>query len=90
MPEKATTMMAGVETKPAETAVSPRTSAPTTDRDIPTYLGIRILASFKISKTSKTRNISRLGERGRPWILLAIVKVKDRGKSWILNSWVET
>ena len=87
MPEKATMMMAGVETKPADTAASPKTSAPTIESAMPTYLGIRTLASFKTSKTRSTKNISRLGDNGSPWMLLAMVSVSPKGMSCILKSW---
>ena len=90
MPEKATMIMAGVETKPAETAASPNTSAPTTDRDMPTYLGIRMLALSALPERAAGRNISRLGERGSPWMPLAMVRVSPRGRSWVLKSWEQT
>ena len=81
MPEKATMIIAGEETNPAETAVSPSTSAPTTESAMPTYFGMRMLASFKISSTSNTRNISKDGESGNPRMLPAIVSVKFSGIS---------
>ena len=89
MPENATIMMAGVDKKPADTAVSPNTSAPTTDRDMPTYLGIRMLDSFRISKRSNTTNISKLGDKGKERTLLAMVSSKPSGKSCILKSCAE-
>ena len=64
MPESAIMSIVGVETSPARTAVSPKTSAPTTDSAMPTYLGMRMLASFKISKMSRTTSISSEGEKG--------------------------
>ena len=66
MPDSAMMSMAGVESMPAFTAVSPSTNAPTTDRAMPTYFGIRTLASVSTSRRSTVRNISRLGESGSP------------------------
>ena len=60
----ATMMMAGEETSPALTAVSPRTSAPMTERASATYLGMRTLASTSTSSTASRKNISSPGERG--------------------------
>ena len=82
--------MAGVERKPADTAVSPNTNAPTTDRDIPTYLGIRMLASFNTSNKNSTTNISKLGDKGSSRTLLAMVNVKPSGNNCILKSCAET
>ena len=79
-------MIAGVETNPADTAASPSTSAPTMDSAMPTYFGIRMLASFNTSSVSRTRNISRLGERGSPCTLLAMFSISPNGISCILKS----
>ena len=79
IPERAIISMAGVETIPALTAVSPRTRAPTTARAIPTYFGIRTLVSFRSSKMSRTKNISRLGEKGISFIPFTIVRRKFSG-----------
>ena len=83
-------MIAGVDTKPALTAVSPNTSAPTTDSAMPTYFGIRMLASFRISRTINTRSISREGERGRSRILPEIVSNSLMGMSCNLKSCAAT
>ena len=63
IPAIATMMMAGEDTSPALTAVSPSTSAPITERASATYLGIRTLASTRISSTASRKNISSPGER---------------------------
>ena len=83
-------MMVGVEKMPARTAVSPRTSAPTTESAIPTYLGMRMLASFRTSSMRRTRSISREGERGISRMLPAMVRSSLRGKSCSLNSCAAT
>ena len=90
MPEKATMMMAGVETKPAETAASPNTSAPTTDRDMPTYLGIRMLASFSTSRTSSREEHFQARGEGKPLDAARDGQGQPRGRSWVLKSWEQT
>ena len=77
--EKAIIITAGVEIIPDFTAVSPKTSAPTTERANPTYLGIRTDASFKTSNTNSVKKISTLGDRGIPATELAILKSSFAG-----------
>ena len=86
IPEHATTINVGVDKKPALTAASPKTSAPTTDKDIPTYLGIRILASFSTSNTNRTAKVSILGEKGSLPVPSTIVSVSPRGNNCSLKS----
>ena len=79
IPDRAIIRIVGVDTMPARTAVSPKTSAPTIERAMPTYLGILTLASFRISKIKRVKNISKLGESGMPFILLTMVRRKLSG-----------
>ena len=58
IPERAIIISVGGEIIPALTAVSPSTKPPTIDTTIPTYFGIRTLASFSISNIKKVKNIS--------------------------------
>ena len=62
----ATTMTLGEEIRPALTAVSPSTSAPTIDSAIPTARGIRTPASRMISNRKMTNSVSASGVIGRP------------------------
>ncbi len=82
-------IIAGVDMTPALTAVSPSTSAPTTESASPTYFGIRIEASFKTSSTKSVKNISVLGESARPATELEILRSSWKGIIWILKSWAE-
>ena len=86
MPLNAMMMIAGVETNPAFTAVSPSTSAPTTESAMPTYLGMRMLASLSTSKTSSTSSISSDGESGMSRMLPAMVSKSLTGSSCSLKS----
>ena len=88
--ENATIIIAGVEIIPAFTAVSPKTKAPTMDMARPTYFGMRMEASFKTSSTKSVKNISMLGESGRPETELEIFKSSLKGMSCSLNSWAAT
>ena len=90
MPESATMMIAGEETSPALTAVSPSTSAPMTESASATYFGMRTLASIRISKTTRRKNNSRLGERGMPWMPPDMVMSSAKGRSCNLNSCAAT
>ena len=58
IPDKAIIIKVGAEIIPAVTAVSPKTNPPTMDTTMPTYLGIRTLASFNISNIISVKNIS--------------------------------
>ena len=86
MPESATMMMAGEETSPALTAVSPSTSAPMTERASATYLGMRTLASMSTSNTSSRKNSSSPGERGMLRTPPATVINKSKGNRRRRNS----
>ena len=66
MPDSATIKIAVVDKKPAFTAVSPKPNAATTDSAVPTYLGMRTLASVITSSANRVKNISMLGESGKP------------------------
>ena len=79
MPESAMIMSVGAEMMPAVTAVSPSTRPPTMETTMPTYFGMRTLASLSISKISKVKNISLLGENGMPLMLLTMVSRKVSG-----------
>ena len=61
-----------------------------TERASATYLGIRTLASIRISSTSSRKNISRLGERGIPCTPPETVIKSPKGKSCNRNSCAAT
>ena len=72
----------GEDISPDFTAVSPKTIAPTTDSDMPKYLGILSDAWLSISNSTRTTSISMGGGKGIP-VVAAIKVIRNfSGSSW--------
>lgn len=79
IPVKATTTTIGVETRPAETAASPMTRAPTILMAGPMARGIRSPASRRISKVTSIKKASRKVGKGIPSRAAAMVRSNGVG-----------